>query len=359
MLEALCGGRAEQVDRVRERRLDRKEGGERLAGLYSWHGELETCDLTGVRAQDSKPAGVRQHGHAPAARNGLAREEGGDIEEARQRVGSNHAGLVEDGVDGRVRARQGSGVRARSLLARAGAAALHRQNGLLSREPPGDARELAWVAEGLEVEEDEVGVGVVLPPLEEVVGRHVCLVTDRDEAGEAEPASLGPLEQCEAERTGLRREADSACGERPRREGRVHPHGGRRDSEAVRADEPRAVCADEREQALLPLDPCRPRLGEPGRDHAECPCPGPQRFLGGADHVLARKADHAKVDRIADLPEGAVRAHAGDRLAGAVDRVRRTREPARQNVAKDEPTDRAGPRGGAHDGHRPGREERS
>ena len=53
---------------------------------------------------------------------------------------------------------------------------------------PRDARELARVAERLEVEQDEVGLRVVLPPLEQVVRRDVGLVADRDERREAEPA---------------------------------------------------------------------------------------------------------------------------------------------------------------------------
>ena len=102
-------------------------------------------------------------------------------------------------------------------------------------------------------------------------------------AGESEPARLRALEEGEAERARLRGEADPPRGERPRREGGVHPHRRARDPEAVRADEPGAVRADEREQLLLARDALRSRLGEAGGDDAERACPGAQRLLGGAD----------------------------------------------------------------------------
>ena len=93
-----------------------------------------------------------------------------------------------------------------------------------------EAAELARVAERLQVEEDELGLLVVLPPLEQVVRRDVGLVADRDERREAEPALGRLLEQREAERAALRREADAARRQRARREGRVQAERRRRRS---------------------------------------------------------------------------------------------------------------------------------
>ena len=170
--------------------------------------QLEPRRLAGVGAEDPEPAGVRQHRDAPPLRDGLAREQRGDLEQTRERVGADHARLAEDGVDGGIRAGQGGRVRAGRLLPGAGAAALHREHGLLTREPAGDACELARVAERLEVEQDEIGARVVLPPLEQVVGGDVGLVADRDEGRQAEPAGFGALEEREAERARLGRESD-------------------------------------------------------------------------------------------------------------------------------------------------------
>ena len=100
--------------------------------------------------------------------------------------------------------------------------------------------------------------------------------------------------------------------------------------------------ADEGEQLLLALDAFGPRLGESRRDDAERARTCPQRFLGRGDHVLAGQADHAEVDRVGDLLERAVGAHAGDGLAGAVDGVGGAGEAAGEDVAEEEPADRAG-----------------
>ncbi len=63
--------------------------------------------------------------------------------------------------------------------------------------------ELARVPERLEVQEDHVGVGVVLPVLEEVVAAHIGLVANRHERRDAEPQLGGLAEQLDPERARL------------------------------------------------------------------------------------------------------------------------------------------------------------
>src|SRR5262249_6907072 len=148
-------------------------------------------------------------------------------------------------------------------------AGLQRHDRLLPRDAPGDPPELAWVAERLEIEEHDVGFVVVLPPLEQVVGRHVCLVADRDEGREAEPPGGGLLEQRQPEGPALRREADRAGRQGSWRERGVQAEPRSRDAEAVRPDQARPVCTDEREQLLLALKAPGPGLRKTRRDHAE------------------------------------------------------------------------------------------
>ena len=137
-------------------------------------------------------------------------------------------------------------------------------------------------------------LGVVLPPLEQIVGRDVRLVSDRDEGRDADASRLCPFEQRQPECPGLRGEADAPGGECPRGERRVHRHGRRRDAQAVRPDEARAVRAHECEQLFLARATLRSGLGEPGRDHAERARAAPQRRLGGVEDAVARQADHAR-----------------------------------------------------------------
>src|SRR6185503_18092928 len=139
------------------------------------------------------------------------------------------------------------------------------------RELPRERREAARVAEGLEVEEDDVRALVLEPVLEEVVARDVRLVADRREHAEAEAEALRVLEERRAERAGLRHERDAALDRLGAREGRVHAVGGLGvdDAHAVRADHAHAGAADALEQRALPSDALAADLAEAGGDHDE------------------------------------------------------------------------------------------
>ena len=124
----------------------------------------------------------------------------------------------------------------------------------------------------------------------------------------------------------------------------LRPSAGNGDAEAVRPDEPRAVRADEREQLLLPLGALRADLGEAGGDDAERRHAVAQRRLGRVEHARARHADDGEVDRVGDLLDRRVRAHAGDRLAAAVDGVGGAGEVRGEDVAEELAADRAAAR---------------
>ena len=234
-------------------------------------------------------------------------------------------------------------------------AALQREDRLAARQPARDARERAWVAEGLEVEDDELGLVVVLPPLEQIVGRDVRLVADGHEGGDPQARRLRPLEQREPERAALRGEADLARREAPRREGRVEVNGGRGDAEAVRAEETGAVLTDEREQALLPLRALVTRFGEARRDDDERADAGGERILCRREHLLARHADDGEVDRLLDLRHRPLAVDPRDGVALPVHGVHGAGEVAGEDVAEQLAPDRAATLRRAHhrDGARP------
>ena len=221
---------------------------ERQPGLLGQLRKLEPGALAGVGAEDAEPAGVRDHPDAAAARERLGREQRGGVDELLERSCAQDAGLVEERVDGGVGARERRGVRARSARACRGRTGLQSEDRLAPGDPARDSGKRARVAERLEVEQDEVGCLVVLPPLEQVVRGDVGLVADRDEGGEAECALRGLLEQRQTERAALGREADPAGRERAWGEGGVQSAARDGDAEAVGADEPSAVRAHEREQ---------------------------------------------------------------------------------------------------------------
>ena len=145
------------------------------------------------------------------------------------------------------------------------------------------------------------------------------------------------------------------CG-RPERG--VEPRRRRGDAEAVGADQPAAVRADQREQRVLALGALRPGLGEPRRDDAQRPHAAAQRRLGRVDHVVGGHGDDGEVERVRDVGDRGVGAHARDRLGVRVDRMRGPCEVAGQDVAEQLAADRAAPRRGADHGHARRREER-
>ena len=196
-------GAAQHVDGIREARLGREERGELHARLLRRLGKLEPDRVADVGAQDPQSTGVGEDADAPAPGLRLARQQGPDIDQLLERRRANHTGLVEERVDGRFGAGERGRVRARGALPGQGRPALQRQDRLPSRDPPGQPPEAARVAEGLEVEQHDVGVRIVLPPLEQVVRRHVGLVPDRDERRETQPTRLRRFEKRDSEGAAL------------------------------------------------------------------------------------------------------------------------------------------------------------
>ena len=176
-------------------------------------GSSRPARLAGIGGEDAEAAGVRQDGDPPAAREGLRREQHRGVEELLERRRPRYAGLVEEGVDGGIGAGQRRRVRAGGAVARLRRSTLHRQHRLAPRDPPGEPAELVRIAEGLDVEQQEVGALIVLPVLEQVVRGDVGLVADRRERREPESTLVGLLQERQAERAGLRREADAARAE--------------------------------------------------------------------------------------------------------------------------------------------------
>ena len=186
------------------------------------------------------------------------------------------------------------------LAARAPAAvvpAFSARIGLLRATRRGEAAELARVAERLEVEQDEVGRGVVLPPLEQVVRGDVGLVADRDERREAESRA----DACSSSAS----PSAPLCDEKP-----IAPGGSARGAKVAFSaapttamprqfgpTQPRAVGADEREQPLLPLASLRADLGEAGGDDAERAHALRSASSAASSTRAAGNADDGEVDR--------------------------------------------------------------
>ena len=173
------------------------------------------------------------------------------------------------------------------------------------------------------------------------------------------PRASACFEQREAERAALRREREPACRRAPACERRVETRGRRRDAEAVRPDEARAVRANEREQLVLPRAlPRAPVSAKPAEmtQSAFTPVEAPTRAASSTcspGTQMTARSTRPGTSSIVRIP-----GHAADRLGTAVDRVRGSGEVGGQDVAEELAADRAATRRRADDRDRARREER-
>ena len=166
----IAGRGRDHVDRVAEGGGCREEFAELRLDLRREFRHVDSIGMAGVGAHDARAPGVRHDRDAGPARNRLFGEQRRHVEQLVQRIGADHARLLEQRVNGDVgRGEERPGVgRGRARPGRR-AAALDRQDRLLAGDPGGDAGELARVPERLEVEQGDVGAGVLLPVLQEVI----------------------------------------------------------------------------------------------------------------------------------------------------------------------------------------------
>ena len=223
----------------------------------------EAVGLAGVGGEDPGPAAVGQDGD-PAGRRGSGwfASSDGHVEELAERVGPDHAGLVEQRVDRDVR---GADERPRVRdVARAPAAERPLLTAMIGLVRP-TRRAIRENLRGLPTDSRYSAMTlrrrVVLPVLEEVVAREVGLVADRDEGRQPEAEAVGVLDDREAERAALREEPDAPVDRQGRGERGVEPDVGLEvdDAHAVGPDEAHARAAARRDELALAGGALRPR----------------------------------------------------------------------------------------------------
>ena len=211
------------------------------------------------------------------------------------------------------------------LAARApgrGVAALHREDRLRACDPPGDTGELAWVAERLEVEQDEPR-SPRRPPTTRA-GRSTrhrpCCRSRRTPRGRARVRR--PLRSApgRARRSATR----SRCS-------RTARHSGRRSRSTTIA-----ATATPRQFGPISRPPCArtspssscwraapsaPVSAKPAEITHSARMPRRRHASAELEDELARHADHGEIDLVGDLVDGGVAVHARDGDALAVDGV--------------------------------------
>ena len=212
----LSGGGGDHVDRIAERGRLGQELGECSPDRGRQIDHLDPVRLARVGAEDAGAAAIGDDRDPVPPRHRLGGQQRRDVEQLVHGVGPDHTGLLEQRIDGDVRCRQDrAGVRRRGPRAGSRPSALDGHDRLGGRHPPRDPPELAGVAERLEVEQDELGAGVLLPVLEEVVTGQIRLVPHRDERGQAHAEAAGRADDRDPEPAALRHEADADPPPRP------------------------------------------------------------------------------------------------------------------------------------------------
>lgn len=180
-----------------------------------------------------------------------------------------------------------------------GPASLHSHDRDSPRQHAGHANERPRVRDGLEVKQDEVGCGVLVPVHEQVVAGDIDTVAHRYEPAYAKPAALGTLKHGEAYGAGLAQQLDPPlCWDRPAEGGVEAPIASAREYPcAVGANEPHAVGERLLNKSCLQVRPARAGLGEAGRDDANCL--DPERARLGDDRWCGR-GRHADDDQVRD-----------------------------------------------------------
>jgi hypothetical protein len=243
------------------------------------------------------------------------------------------------------------------------AGALHHDHGLHGRRTPGETGELAGVADRFEIQQDHIGVGVLVPVLQKVVAGHIRAVARGDEGGQAGTAPVQPGEQGDADRAGLGEQADAAGGRGLGSQRGIEADGvrGADDAEGVRADDAHPVRAGLPHELALALSARGTALGvSGGQDHQAL-----DAVLAAVGHhvrhPLGRNGDDGEIDGLPDLADGT---EGGDAVhlalvlqEGAVHGVRTACEPGMKKVAQYGAADAAGRAAGADDGDRTGHEE--
>jgi hypothetical protein len=218
---------------------------------------------------------------------------------------------------------------------------------------------VSGVAEGLDVQADDVGVVVALPVAEQVVDRHVGAVAEGHEARQTDAHLVRLGSDGRAHHPGLRQERHPTRAAGHPGEGGVQAHLGVvvDDAEAVGPDQPDAPGAGDVEDLGLERLSLGAGLGEPGRenDHAV-------DLLSGAlfDHsgdVLSRHHHHGQVDRLLDVEDAAHRRGGAHVLHVRVDRPHRPLEPAPLQVREELLAEAGRSVAGPDHRHRPGRQQ--
>ena len=228
----------------------------RVPGLSSRLRDDQAARRASIGRERRHPDRVGDDPDLAPGRQRLAVEELGGVEQLLPTSEPLNAAIMQQSVNDRVPVQRGARVRACLAPRRIRPTmSLDGENRLASRDPPRDPRKPLRVADRLYVQHHHGSTLVLLPQLEQVVGRDVRTMAKRSEARNPEPSSRRMPEQSDPDRSRLRADRQAPREHAETDEGRVQAHlrVGVQHPQAVRSDQPHPRAADNLEQPLLPL----------------------------------------------------------------------------------------------------------
>lgn len=265
-------------------------------------------------------------------------QQGGGFEEFAHRAGRGDARLGEQRLSGHGPGRGGRGVRGGGTATGLGTARVDRQNGHPAGHPPGGAGERPRVAEGLQVQQGQVGATVALPPLEHVIAADVVLVAERHEGRDTDAEPGQPVEQGDAHAARLYGDTRRAGARVVGREGGVEaePRVGVGDAEAVGADQTHAVGTARGHERLRLVGV------EPGRHHEQRPYAGFAALFGRGGQGVRGYGEDREIRDLGQRADRRIRRHTEDRGdVGFTAKSRRVKPPRADGAGEPAPPIRA------------------
>jgi len=327
-----------------------EEGREFLLELPREARHLEPRRLEGVRTENRRPSRVRHDREAGSLGQGLRGEGPRDPEHLLEGVGPKDPRLAEERLHRHVAPGESPRVGARRTPSGLAPTRLDHHDRLRPAHPPGDPAEATRPGERLEVEEEDPGLRVLLPVLEEVVPGHVGLVPHADEGREAEAEAAGEGDDRDPEGAALGAEGNPAMGWHSGCERGVEPHGGVRveEAEAVGPHHPHPVPPGRFQERPLSPPPLRSHLSEAGADDDQPPHARPCALLHHLGHDPGGNSDHRQIDGVSDRGDRRPRPDRRHLLRIRIHRVDGPGELRPQQALQDPPTDARTVPGRAH-----------
>jgi len=262
----------------------------------------------GVGGQNPWPTSIGHDNQSFAAREWLVGKQRGHVEQFLDIVDANDTSLTEQGVRDHFRRCQSAGMGRGSAGADQRRAALDNDNRLSGRNTLGNTAELPRVTERLQVEQYDPGCRVILPILQQVVGRNVGTVTHADEAGDAHIEVVRVLQNDQTHGATLGEKGDIATWRENAGKGGIQSHfrSGIYNSHAVRAHQSHPVAQRDIAQLFFMGSPLRSSFLESIGDDNDGTNTFPSALIRHPGNELRRYDDYGQVDIARDIKYGRI-----------------------------------------------------